>query len=179
VFRPFLLVLLVGVFSDGKSTTIYSVFFHLTHSFAYTPSSPPITHHLIAASHSFTVSPTPGAETLARALLVSHDTSRSLPPPPTANFTHPQPATKHNNHRFTRHKIRPQQHSRPQQLFLRILYKVGQKSSWVQEEHGSHKDERLASSTGKSGTGLCLLCFDHASIIVSDGAPGKNPLLHP
>ena len=67
---------LVGVFLGGKSTTIYSVFFHLVHPFPHTPSSL-ITHHLTAASHSFTASPTPRAEILARILSHQHITFTS------------------------------------------------------------------------------------------------------
>lgn len=130
---------LVGVFSGGKSTTIYSVFFHLVHPFPHTPSSL-ITHHLTAASHSFTASPTPRAEILARLLSDQHITFTSAAThKPETSPTHDQlqPFT-------TTRPVATKVASNNTCAVLALspnTVQLGQKEIRVQEAHGSHKDE--------------------------------------
>ena len=134
---------LVGVFLGGKSTTIYSVFFHLVHPFPHTPSSL-ITHHLTAASHSFTASPTPRAEILAR-LLLSYQHITFTSATTHRRKLHP-PTTRYKAHRLSVHSPDILSASTPKLSVAPSsnTVQVGQKDCWVQEEHGSRKDERLA-----------------------------------
>ena len=99
-----------------------------------------LTHHLIAASHSFTASPTPRAEILARLLSDQHITFTSAAThKPETSPTHDQlqPFT-------TTRPVATKVASNNTCAVLALspnTVQLGQKEIRVQEAHGSHKDE--------------------------------------
>ena len=85
-----------------------------------------LTHHLIAASHSFTASPTPRAEILAR-LLLSHQYITFTSATSAGNFIHPQASTKHANSRSQNPSATIPEV--PLALFSNTI-QLGQKDAW-------------------------------------------------
>lgn len=135
---------------------------------------PPLTHHLIAASHSFTASPTPRAEILARHSSLINIPRSLLPPPTAGDFTHPS----------TRYKAEKSIGSVPSTTIPPAS--VALPSTIVQLGRLKQLDTRGARSARRqeiglvniqSGIGLCSLNFNCASISFSGETPDSNPLL--
>ena len=102
-----------------------------------------LTHHLIAASHSFTASPTPRAAILAR-LRLSHQYFTFISATSAGNFIDPQPSTKHDKTRQLSITKSVGNTTCDTNISFFEYHTTRTNRRSEKKEHGSHKDERLA-----------------------------------